>query len=905
MGTVYEATHTVMERSVAIKVLHTLDAAGIKRFEREARALSAIEHSAIPELYGWGLTPDSRPYLVMEFIDLPPLTELIGKNSTLPPETVRQIAIAACDALSAIHGAGLVHRDIKPSNLMVQALSSGNPIVKVTDLGIARATSVMGSTTQTQSVVGSIDYMSPEHYRPKLLDARSDLFSLGCVLYRCLAGHAPYEAETALATALKMQEDERAPLPNTVPAYLRNAIDRCLAVDPMQRFESAADFKEALLSESSVPLSRVSPQKSRSWRSHQLKWLTLIAVLVVVPICCLGLSYWQEKQDQPKFTSNPLYKESQAVPYKNDELCELPWIEARYPDKRKVAAILHLRYQDNLANGRISRALAQHRQLGTYLRKQGLLAESDRELTAAVKEALDNNELETIALAKTQIELGKTAFLEKNYPLAEEMLNKGLNILQHQEPTGETMAEGALQRAQLHELVGDRLSSAATDYETAMRLFHHAKSATNKEMSSLEGLVRIKKRLGDNNGLSGLQQRLQQLKQIQHHYLILQKASLHTLNDVDQLPPLSDMIAAVAYFRTVETRRKSGALAWLCIRIAQTYALQGNRTDSIKWYQVAAEYADQAPIKIVRFANLKFCLQSLVQLDYSKTPELAEQISELLNTPDPSSYTSDDRVPAGEYREYGLILVDMMNKKISGARPLIARLADSAKQRSLSPQGSGLPVQERLIYIDCFLELKRSLGQAKDCLPFLEQALPLVSQARAKTWNENPAELSRFWQDASEVYSATGQMDKAVEASRTGYNLNRGALHRFAKAVTARHLADKLKQAGRTSDRTSEIKQLLLESREETRQMLAEAKTAFEKQRLIGYTDWSCYALASYYIETGNYENARKICAEQEKIWKEFGAKDAQTRDIKKLIDSLPSHRTTAPAPSRGANTIH
>ncbi|MFN8659626.1 MAG: serine/threonine-protein kinase [Candidatus Obscuribacterales bacterium] len=227
-------------------------------------------------------------------------------SGTLPPETVKQIAIAACEALSAIHQAGLVHRDIKPANLMVQALSDGTVKVKVTDLGIARVAASMGGTTQTQSVVGSIAYMSPEHYTPAALgEERSDLFSRA-MMYRCLAGHTPYEGETALSTALKMREGERDPLPDTVPVYLRNAIDRCLASDPEQRFASAKELQDSLLKEIVEPLT-VGSVRKRSLRSTvSPKWLALIAVLAMVPVTYVVPVGGQQKQTESDRRTPPV-----------------------------------------------------------------------------------------------------------------------------------------------------------------------------------------------------------------------------------------------------------------------------------------------------------------------------------------------------------------------------------------------------------------------------------------------------------------------------------------------------------------------------------------------------------------------------------------------------------------------
>jgi serine/threonine protein kinase len=899
MGSVYEATHTVMDRSVAIKILHATDAAGIKRFEREARALSAIKSPAIPEFYGWGVTPAGCPYMVMEFIDFPPLSELIGESGTLAPETVKQIAIAACDALSAIHQAGLVHRDIKPANLMVQALSDGTVKVKVTDLGIARVAASMGGTTQTQSVVGSIAYMSPEHYTPAALEERSDLFSLGCVMYRCLAGHTPYEGETALSTALKMREGERDPLPDTVPVYLRNAIDRCLAVDPEQRFASAKELQDSLLKEIVEPLT-VGSVRKRSLRSTvSPKWLALIAVLAMVPVTYVVLVGGQQKQTESGSENTLLYKQAMAIPFTEDPSSELVWIKDHYSDPQTVAAILRLRYQQNMENGRITRALTQHRQLGVYLRDQGWLGDSLKELQSALSEVEAAPELKKLSVAKTEMELGRTAFLMKDFDLAHLMLDKALVILEEEEPGGEARANAALTRAQVHENNGEPLKQACVDYETAMDIFHR-RLFFDRELACLAGLVGVKERMHDKTGLSQLRQRLQQLKLRERYQLVMEKANLNDLLNTERLPPLADMIAAVEFYRGSNITQEGGSLSSLCIRIGQVYRAQGNPTECVKWFQESIKVAATSQSRFVRLANLNYCLTALVQLDKSQTPNLARHILEVFEASVLDPLNRDEFVPAQFCRNYSLTLIMLIEEKVSGSRAVAAKLAEFAKQRAESPPDDMEP-PERLIYINCYLELKTALAEQASALPFLEErALPMVAEITPSGQTYSVDELSRFWQDAAAIYKATGQTDKNIESSIRGYNLNRAAQSPLAKAVTARHVGDTLIRA----NRMREAKPYFLESREVSRRMLSDAKTAADKAEALRLTDWSAYAVASYYLLENDLEKARAVCAEQEKLWKEVG-ESSQSFSVKKLIEEIEARKTAASSASEKQKTDH
>ena len=197
MGAVYRAIDLVLGRSVAVKMLPGQltdhDPTSVARFEREARAAAALSHPAVVAVYDTGVDETSR-FIVMEFIAGRSLEAIVRAEGrwTLPGPP--GIAARVADALAAAHAAGIVHRDIKPANVMIAADGS----VKVLDFGIARA---MDSTTLTQnaSVLGTAAYMSPEQALGKPADERSDIYSLGCVLYALLAGHPPFSGDGAAA----------------------------------------------------------------------------------------------------------------------------------------------------------------------------------------------------------------------------------------------------------------------------------------------------------------------------------------------------------------------------------------------------------------------------------------------------------------------------------------------------------------------------------------------------------------------------------------------------------------------------------------------------------------------------------------------------------------------------------
>jgi serine/threonine-protein kinase len=253
MGAVYLGEHVKMGRKSAIKVMspsmvHDPDA--ISRFNREAANASRISHPNVCQIYDFGETPDGVIYLAMEFIEGRSLTDLIDHEGALPAPRAARILKQAADALQAAHDLGIVHRDLKPDNIMIMQGRDGADVVKVVDFGIAKA--VAGDetgqkVTKTGLVVGTPEYMSPEQLSGDKLDGRSDIYSLGLVLYRMLTGVLPFQADTAQEVMIKRLTDEPTPLaearPDIVfPAGIQPVVDRALARAAPERYQNAGEF---------------------------------------------------------------------------------------------------------------------------------------------------------------------------------------------------------------------------------------------------------------------------------------------------------------------------------------------------------------------------------------------------------------------------------------------------------------------------------------------------------------------------------------------------------------------------------------------------------------------------------------------------------------------------------------
>jgi Tol biopolymer transport system component/predicted Ser/Thr protein kinase len=231
MGAVYRATDTRLHRQVAIKVS---TARFSERFEKEARVIASLNHPNICQLYHVG--PN---YLVMEFVEGEPL------KRPLPVEKAVEYAGQILDALDAAHWKGITHRDLKPANILMTKQG-----IKLLDFGLAKQSASLKETDATQAltqqgqIVGTLQYMSPEQLQGKEADARSDLFSFGCVLYEMLSGERAFEGQSAASVIAAILEREPAPL-NLAPP-LERVVRKCLAKDPDQRFQTARDLKTAL-----------------------------------------------------------------------------------------------------------------------------------------------------------------------------------------------------------------------------------------------------------------------------------------------------------------------------------------------------------------------------------------------------------------------------------------------------------------------------------------------------------------------------------------------------------------------------------------------------------------------------------------------------------------------------------
>jgi serine/threonine-protein kinase len=249
MGAVYRAAQHSVSREVAVKVVsphRVSEPAVIKRFLREAKLASRLGHPNAVTVIDFGQTDDGVFYLVMELVLGRTLDQVIDAEGVFAPERVVRIGAQVCDALEAAHALQIVHRDLKPSNIML--LSSGRDLVKVLDFGLAKSVAAdQASTTMTSAgeLVGTPAFMPPELALGQPCDGRGDLYSLGVVLYLLGSGRLPFQSQSP-HELVAMHGTEPAPPMQGVPPALGRVIDRLLAKDPADRYQTAAAVRAAL-----------------------------------------------------------------------------------------------------------------------------------------------------------------------------------------------------------------------------------------------------------------------------------------------------------------------------------------------------------------------------------------------------------------------------------------------------------------------------------------------------------------------------------------------------------------------------------------------------------------------------------------------------------------------------------
>ncbi len=325
MGRVYLAEHVRMGRKSAVKVMSAdlaFSADAISRFNREAANASRINHPNVAQIYDFGETDDGTLYLAMEFVEGETLSSIIEREGALAPVRAAMLTKQVADGLAAAHHMGIVHRDLKPDNIMVAQHHDGSDWVKVVDFGIAKT--IQGGERGSQTVttagvsIGTPEYMSPEQLAGDRLDNRTDVYSLGLVLFNMLTGDLPYPRVTSKDTLVRRLTTRPRTLnevvPGSWPESLQAALDRALAPEPADRYATVTDFgRDVMAVASELSTADRTVQVQSIARPRNLESVPSLTPTVAVPAVSRASVARRRRSRAPRPRSAPRSKSRRGL----------------------------------------------------------------------------------------------------------------------------------------------------------------------------------------------------------------------------------------------------------------------------------------------------------------------------------------------------------------------------------------------------------------------------------------------------------------------------------------------------------------------------------------------------------------------------------------------------------------
>ena len=309
MGKVYKAEHLLLNKAQAVKILHRHlvgDAGSLQRFTVEAKAASGLRHDNLLTVTDYGVTADKAPYIVMDYVDGISLSDYLEKIGSLSIEDFMLVFTQVVRGLAHAHGKGVIHRDLKPSNIMLSINDGKISNVRIVDFGIAKilpdGEGAAQHLTQTGEIFGSPLYMSPEQCRGGELDFRSDIYSLGCVMYEALAGHVPVKGENAVETLYKHMSETAPRISETyphlkIPNGLEDVVHKCMQNDREKRYQSASDLADGLANANLQDIIKRPPSKRNTPAvqgapSKTQKTLVAVCVAALVGMGIYAYGLW-------------------------------------------------------------------------------------------------------------------------------------------------------------------------------------------------------------------------------------------------------------------------------------------------------------------------------------------------------------------------------------------------------------------------------------------------------------------------------------------------------------------------------------------------------------------------------------------------------------------------------------
>lgn len=319
MGVVYKVEQVLLNRQMALKTLtgNEFSESSIKRFHAEAKLLAKLDHPGLVKVRDFGFIDNVKPFLVMDFVQGRTLSSVLKTSGVMPLDLSIKIFVELCFALGYAHSHNIVHRDIKPSNIMLTTpgIDSENEHVKVLDFGIAkllhRGLNETDSLTRTGEIFGSPFYMSPEQCLGKPVDHRSDIYSMGCVMFEVLTGAPPFSGETSIATIMKHQSEmplslKEASMGREFPEEVEKLVANMLEKDPDKRIQSLLDVAQILISiqkgltGTAILNKAVAVPEKKDSNLHNKYLLYATAALLAGVLGMLVLVYFNQRPSEPR-----------------------------------------------------------------------------------------------------------------------------------------------------------------------------------------------------------------------------------------------------------------------------------------------------------------------------------------------------------------------------------------------------------------------------------------------------------------------------------------------------------------------------------------------------------------------------------------------------------------------------
>ena len=469
MGGIYKAEHTLMQRAVAIKMLrsHLLDdEVLLRRFQQEARTASQLTHPNAVMLYDFGVE-NRTPYLVMEYIEGGTLSRLIADEKNLELTRVKSIMHQVCGALAEAHRLGIIHRDLKPDNIMLRRREDGSDFAKVLDFGIAKIMDKAGSAesnlTQAGILVGTPQYMSPEQCQGREIDTRSDIFSLGIVLYEMLAGETPFKAPSVLELMVKVLNSPVQPIRKlkpelSIPVAVDKVVMKALEKERDVRYQTVQDLLIDL--EKAIPEVATSPgmvkpatggtrQFGSGWRSPASIAGALLAVAGVVYFLVPNRAPVEPKSS-PEVGSaesgemeRALREEALAKEAQHESEARALVEQAKRAQAEKEAALQRAEQMKLEAEQLAKQAEEAEQKRQLQLAEQQLAAErAEKERAAAIKEAeIARSETQRLMAEMKRTEVEKSKLLEEQLVKARALEEEKAKLLHQAESAREEAAK--------------------------------------------------------------------------------------------------------------------------------------------------------------------------------------------------------------------------------------------------------------------------------------------------------------------------------------------------------------------------------------------------------------------------------------------------------------------------------